>query len=154
MAMFDEVIVPRALRALRSFAAGVLLAAMFLPLARCEGARSAEAPDAPPREELMVPIDLVDLDQPTTLLVVAIMCWPLALLALYMARPAARRFQFIEPLPIAGTFWYLWQITVDWGEVLWAGYLVLGATALYGLAALLHAPSAWRAWRASRAAPR
>ena len=128
MAIDAKVLVPRALRALRSFAAGVLLAALFLPLARCEGVRSADAPDQPPSEELMVPVELVDLDQPVTLIIPLIFAWPMLLLGLYALRPRARRFEFLEPLPAAFTLWYLWQITVDWGEVLWAGYAALGAT--------------------------
>src|SRR5688572_2869775 len=118
----------RALRALRSLAAGVLLAALFLPLAHCESGRAPVAPGAtPPAEELMVPARMVDVDEPVTLLVALTFTWPLLLLALYAAVPAARRFEFLEPLPAAATFWYLWQITVDWGEVLWAGYAALAA---------------------------
>lgn len=149
--MSSTILIARALRILRSLAAGVLLAAFFLPLARCEGVRSVGASaTAPPSEELMVPAHLVDLEEPATLLVAAAFGWPLLLLALYAVLPAARRFEFIEPLPIALTFWYQWQITVEWGEVLWAGYAALAATALYGAAALLNAPAAWRAWRARR----
>ena len=145
----------RALRLLRSLAAGVLLAALFLPLARCESGHAPDAPGTPPRaEDLMVPIDLVAIDEPTTLFVVAIFSWPLLLLALYAALPGARRFEFLEPLPAAATLWYLWQVTVDWGEVLWAGYAALAATSLYLAAALLVAPAALRAWLASRRAPR
>jgi hypothetical protein len=141
-------IIARALRVLRSLAAGVLLAAFFLPLARCESGHAPDAPGTPPRaEDLMVPADLVDLEDPTTLIVAAFFAWPLLLLGLYALRPRARRFEFFEALPAAATFWYLWQITVDWGEVLWAGYAALVATALYGFAALLAAPAAFRAWR-------
>ena len=38
-----SIVIARALRVLRSLAAGVLLAAFFLPLARCEGVRKAQA---------------------------------------------------------------------------------------------------------------
>jgi hypothetical protein len=149
--MSSTILIGRALRILRMLAAGVLLAAFFLPLARCEGVRSQGTGVAsPPSEELMVPAHLVDMEEPATLLVAVAFGWPLLLLALYAALPTARRFEFIEPLPIALTFWYQWQITVEWGEVLWAGYTALAATALYGIAALLHAPAAWRAWRARR----
>ena len=147
--MSSTILVARALRVLRSLAAGMLLAAFFLPLARCEGVGDPRAA-APPAEELMIPAHLVDLEEPATLIVALAFAWPLLLLALYAAVPTARRFEFIEPLPAAATFWYLWQITVHWGEVLWAGYAALAATALYGAAALLNAPAAWRAWRARR----
>lgn len=147
-------VIARALRVLRSLAAGVLLAAFFLPLARCEGVRTADAPGATPREELMVPAHLVDREEPATYIVAATFAWPALLLALYMALPAARRLEFIEPLPAAATFWYLWQITVNWGEVLWAGYAALAAVGLYGLAALLNAPAAWRAFRSRHARAR
>ena len=146
--MTATLVIARALRVLRSLAAGVLLAAFFLPLARCEGVRSADAPGATPREELMVPAAIVDQEEPATFIVVAIFAWPALLLALYMALPRARRFEFLEPLLAAATLWYLWQITVEWGEVLWAGYAALAAAGLHGLAALLNAPAAWRAWRA------
>ena len=148
--MSYPILIARALRVLRSLAAGVLLAAFFLPLARCEGVRPGDAPGATPREELMVPAHIVDADEPATFIVALIFAWPLLLFALYAALPAARRFEFVEPLPAAATFWYLWQITVGWGEVLWAGYAALGAAGLYGLVALLNAPAAWRAWRARR----
>ncbi len=142
--------IARALRVLRSLAAGVLLAAFFLPLARCEGVRTVDAPGGTPREELMVPAHIVDQEEPATFVVAAIFVWPLLLLALYAAVPGARRFEFLEPLPAAATLWYLWQITVGWGEVLWAGYAALAAAGLYGIAALLNVPAAWRAWRTSR----
>ena len=140
---------PAALNVIKRIAALVLIATLFLPLARCEGVRNAAAPGETPREELMVPAHLVDLEEPATLLVALAFAWPLLLLALYAAVPRARRFEFLEPLPAAATFWYLWQITVEWGEVLWAGYAALAAAGLYGLAALLAAPAAWRSWRGS-----
>ena len=142
-----SIVIARALRVLRSLAAGVLLAAFFLPLARCEGVHPGDAPGATPREELMVPAHIVDQDEPATFIVPLFFAWPALLLALYMALPRARRFEFLEPLPAAATLWYLWQITVDWGEVLWAGYAALAAAGLYAAAALLNAPAAWRAWR-------
>lgn len=147
--MSSTILIARALRVLRSFAAGMLLAAFFLPLARCEGVSNPGAAP-PPAEELMVPAHLVDRDEPATLLVALAFAWPLLLLALYAAVPTARRFEFIEPLPAAAMFWYLWQLTVHWGEVLWAGYAALAATGLYAIFALLNAPAAWRAWRARR----
>lgn len=150
MTITIDVGIARALRVLRALAAGVLLAAFFLPLARCEGVRAVDAPGAAPREELMVPAYIVDREEPATFIVPPIFAWPLLLLALYAAVPATRRFEFLEPLPAAATFWYLWQITVQWGEVLWAGYAALLACALYLVAATLAAPAAFRAWRAAR----
>ena len=144
------IIRPAALTFVKRISALVLIATLFLPLARCEGVRSADTPGATPREELMVPAHIVDRDEPATFIVPLIFAWPVLLLALYTALPRARRFELLEPLLAAATFWYLWQITVDWGEVLWAGYAALAAAGLYGIAALLNAPAAWRAWRTSR----
>jgi hypothetical protein len=132
----------------KRLAALALLATLFLPLARCEGVRSADAPPgAVPREELMVAIDLVDLAEPATLVIPLIFCWPLLLMALARAWRGAQRLALFEPLLAAGTLWYLWQITVDWGEVLWAGYLALGAAGAYLAAALLSLPAALARWR-------
>lgn len=128
----------------KRLAALALLATLFLPLARCEAGRTGAAPDAPPREELMVAIDLVDREQPATLIVPLIFGWPLLLAALCWAWPAARRLEALEPLLAALTLWYLWQITVDWGEVLWAGWLALGAATVYLIAALPAALARWR----------
>jgi len=138
---------PDALTLAKRLAALALLATLFMPLARCEGVRSGDAPGAVPHEELMVPIDLIDREEPTTLVVPLIFVWPLALAALYRAWPAARRAEALEPLLAAATLWYLWQITVDWGEVLWAGWLALGAAAAYLAAALLALPQVLARWR-------